>query len=292
MTGGGAGVDVVVVAYGPAHALADALAALRGRFPVLVVDNSSSSATAAVVNGAGARYVDAGANLGFAAAVNLALSHLADSGRDVLLLNPDARIDAGALSRLHEQLLAHPELAGVAPVQRVSGSDRPSRASWPWHTPAGAWAEAMGLSSPTPAIGPVLPRGCGPAPAPGRARRCGRLRRALLPLQRGRGLAETRRGRGWRVRLCPEVSAEHASGGTDSDGTRHQLRLHCAIERYVRKWYGPVGWTAYRAGTLFGLALRLVTQRGGRRAATARLARLYLTGPDRAARRAGAVPGT
>ena len=76
--------------------------------------------------------------------------------------------------------------------------------------------------------------------------------------------------RGWRVRLCPEVSAEHAAGGTDSDGTRHQLRLHCAIERYVRKWYGPVGWTAYRAGT----AVRAGppsrdSERGGRRAATA-----------------------
>jgi GT2 family glycosyltransferase len=97
--------------------------------------------------------------------------------------------------------------------------------------------------------------------------------------------------RGWRVRFCPDVVAQHASGGTETDTGRHRLRLHAAIERYVRKWYGRRGWALYRAGTLFGLTLRLVVQRGPRRRATTRLTRLYLTGPDRAARRAGAIPG-
>jgi GT2 family glycosyltransferase len=290
VTGGGAGIVVVVVAYGPADSLADALSALQDDYRVLVVDNSSSAATAGAAHRAGARYVDAGANLGFAAAVNVALSHLTSAGRDVLLLNPDARIDSGALARLHDQLLAQRDLACVAPAQHAPGSDRTSRARWPWHTPAGAWAEAIGLSrrrlrSPRYFLGGAVLL----------------LRRAAIDEVGGfderffmysededwqrRALA-----RGWRVRLCPEVSAEHAAGGTERDATRHQLRLHGAIERYVRKWYGPLGWTAYRAGTLFGLALRLAAQRGPRRAATTRLARVYLTGPDRAARRAGAVP--
>jgi hypothetical protein len=93
------------------------------------------------------------------------------------------------------------------------------------------------------------------------------------------------------VRFCPDVEAEHAGGGSETDLPTQQLRLHSAIERYVRKWYGTTGWSVYRAGTLFGQALRLVVQRGTRRPTTARLARLYLSGPDRAARRAGAVPG-
>ena len=103
-----------------------ALAALGGAVPGLVVDNSSSPATAAVVRSAGARYVDPGANLGFAAAVNLALAHLADPARDVLLLNPDARIDARrnwpACTRSSSPT---PTLACVAPAQHVPGSDGP-----------------------------------------------------------------------------------------------------------------------------------------------------------------------
>ncbi|HTZ08988.1 MAG TPA: glycosyltransferase, partial [Acidimicrobiales bacterium] len=137
--------DVVVVAYGDPATLGGALAALEGRYPVTVVDNSSSPATAAVVRGAGAAYVDPGANLGFPAAVNVALAARPDPGGDVLLLNPDARIDPATLGRLHAELRARPRAACVAPVLRGAGS-APSPNRWPWHTPAGAWAEALGLA--------------------------------------------------------------------------------------------------------------------------------------------------
>jgi hypothetical protein len=92
------------------------------------------------------------------------------------------------------------------------------------------------------------------------------------------------------VRYCPDITAEHAGGGTDASRTRVRLRLHAAIERYVRKWYGPVGWAVFRAGTLVGLALRVAGRGGARRRSAVALARLYLEGPDRAARRTGAVP--
>jgi GT2 family glycosyltransferase len=290
MTDSGAGLDVVIVAYGPPDSLARALATLGDAYPVLVVDNASSPATAAVVTAAGAQYVDPGANLGFAAAVNVALRHLGGRAGDVLLLNPDARIEAPALAQLHEVLLSHRDLACVAPSQHVPGSPVASRARWPWHTPAGAWADAIGLTR--------------------RRLRSDRyfLGGAVLLLRRSSldqigGFDERfflysededwqRRAlrRGWQVRFCPEVSAEHAAGGTETDATRHQLRLHAAIERYVRKWYGSGGWALYRAGTLVGLVLRLAVYRGARRRTSAALARLYLLGPDRAARRAGAVP--
>ena len=86
------------------------------------------------------------------------------------------------------------------------------------------------------------------------------------------------------------MTAEHGAGGTESDGDRLQLRLHASTERFIRKWYGTMGWELYRAGTLFGLVLRLARRGAGRRRRTARLARLYVTGPDRTARRTGAVP--
>ncbi len=282
--------DVVVVAYGAPDALAGALAPLADVCPLLVVDNSSSPLVEVVAKRAGAQYVDPGANLGFAAAVNLGLSRLRDPARDVLLLNPDARIDPAALGCLHRELIAHPDVACVAPVQHAPGSREPSRARWPWHTPAGAWAEAIGLArrrldSPRYFLG------------------------GAVLLLRKSALAEVgtfderfflycededwqrRAGqRGWRVLLCGDVEAEHGGGGTQADVAGQQLRLHAALERFVRKWYGPAGWAVYRSGTLFGLLLRLIVLRRTRRTTTVRLARLYVSGPDRAARRAGAVP--
>ena len=96
--------------------------------------------------------------------------------------------------------------------------------------------------------------------------------------------------RAGRCASAPTWRQNTAPAGPRATADRLQLRLHAAIERYIRKWYGTMGWELYRAGTLFGLVLRLARRGAGRRRRTARLARLYLTGPDRAARRTGAVP--
>jgi GT2 family glycosyltransferase len=284
------GIDVVVVAFGSPDLLAEALLTLGGASPVVVVDNSSSPATAALVRSAGARYVDPGTNLGFAAAVNVALAMLVDPGRDVLLLNPDARIDPGQLARLHRELIDHPDVACVAPAQTVHGSTSPSRARWPWHTPVGAWADALGLSRRRLESSRYFLGGAVLLLRKEALLDVGTFDERFFLYSEDEDWQHRAVDRGWRVRFCPAVFAEHATGGTETDATRLRLRLHAAIERYVRKWYGPWGWALYRAGTLVGLALRLIVHRGPRRRSTARLARLYLTGPDRAARRAGAVP--
>ena len=285
------GLSVVVVAYGPVSALGGALASLDGAYPVVVVDNASSPEARAIAEAAGARYLDPGRNLGFAGAVNVALAHRPAPSDDVLLLNPDARIAAPELERLHNLLRADRSLACVAPAQRDPVSGEPTRASWPWHTPGASWAEAVGLT-----------------------RRRLRSRRYFLGgavlLVSGDALADVgpfderfflyneeedwqRRAlaRGWRVRYCPEITASHHPGSTDGDPERHRARLHAAIERYVRKWYGPGGWAVYRSGMVVGQALRALVRRGAAGQGAARLARLYLRGPDREARRTGAVPG-
>jgi len=290
VSGRDAPVDVVIVAFGAPDTLAGALEGLAGSQPVVVVDNSSSPDTARLAHAAGARYVDAGANLGFGAAVNAALEHLGPSGRDVLLLNPDARITPENLVRLHGLLLADDGLACVAPAQHGPAGGA-TRARWPWHTPASAWLEAVGLARwrldseryflggavllvrrrAWDDVGPFDPRYF--------------LYAEDEDWQR-RALA-----RGWRVRFCPEVSAEHAGGRTERDPERLRLRLHAATERYIRKWYGLPGWALYRAGVLAGAGVRLLVQGGARRRAWAALGRIYLVGPDRAARRAGALAG-
>ena len=92
----------------------------------------------------GVRYLDPGRNGGFAAGVNHALADRLAPDADVLLLNPDAVIDADGVRRLHRALRTEPDLASVGPRQ-VDGHGRAARAAWPFPTPWGAVVEALGL---------------------------------------------------------------------------------------------------------------------------------------------------
>src|SRR4051794_19368358 len=62
---------VLIVAYRSDDHLLDCLVALGGSRAVTVIDNEGSASTQELVSAAGARYVAAPANVGFAAAVNL-----------------------------------------------------------------------------------------------------------------------------------------------------------------------------------------------------------------------------
>src|SRR5207247_2588643 len=83
-------------------------------------------------------------NLGFAKAVNQALR--VASGRSFLLLNPDTRVEVGALQRLTDFMESHPE-AGIVGgnVAGFDGRHEPaSHRSIP--TPATAFYRLSGLS--------------------------------------------------------------------------------------------------------------------------------------------------
>ncbi len=280
-------VHVLVVAYGDPAALDDCLGALGGGYPVVVVDNSSSPQTRAVAVRAGARYLDSGENLGFAAAVNLGLGVVARPGVDVLLLNPDAVIGIEDLERLRRALHAGPSVACVAPAQRRPGSDKASPVCWPFPTPSRAWAEAVGLGRFIHGWGYVIASVL--------------LVRAEAFLDVG-GLDEgfflyaeeadwERRAtrRGWSVSYCPEASAVHVGAATDPDPDRRQVRFHAGIETYVRKWHGAPGWRSYQAATVL-TALRRAAVSRDRRRPSLRLARLYARGPARVALQGGLIP--
>jgi len=282
-----------VVAYGDPGALAGCLDTLGGHYPVVVVDNSSTAATRDVAIGAGAQYLDPGENLGFAAAVNVGLRVVGLPDVDVLLLNPDARIQPEDIERLRDVLAEDHAAVCVAPSYRVPGSAREATPWWPWITPAKAWAEAIGVHR----------------VASGK----GFLSGAVLVV-RGKALFDVgpfderfflyaedqdwqRRAlaRGWQLRHCPQATAEHLVGGTESDIVRLQLRLHSSLERYLRKWYKRRGWFVYRTGVLLGQSVRwlahsITRRRPEARRIAARLCRMYMAGPDRTALRTGAVP--
>ncbi|WP_454051174.1 glycosyltransferase [Cellulomonas sp. Marseille-Q8402] len=284
-----AGVDaggdpvVVVVAYGAAGLLERALAPVAGTLPVVVVDNSGDEAVRRVALAAGARYLDPGANLGFGAAVNLGVrtAHADHPGADVLLLNPDARVDVDGVRALHRRLRAEGDAAAVGPAQ-VDEDGVPARVRWPFPTPAGAWRQAAGLGLPEPAahvdgfvIGSVL------------------LLRAAALAQVG-GFDEAyflyseetdwqRRAHdaGWRSVVAQDVLAEHVGGGTSSDPTRRETHFHASQERYFRRHHGPAGWASVRAAVALGAVPRAALP-GERGASARRRLRLYLRGPLRA----------
>jgi glycosyltransferase involved in cell wall biosynthesis/GT2 family glycosyltransferase len=271
-------VEVVVVAYGAAGLLERALAPLAGALPVTVVDNSGDAAVRRVAEAAGARYVDPGANLGFGAAVNVALRDPQVPGADVLLLNPDARIDVDGVRALHRRLRAEPRAAAVGPAQTDDGGAA-ARVLWPFPTPAGVWRQEAGLGVPDThegfVIGSVL------------------LLRAEALAQVG-GFDERyflyseetdwqRRAHdaGWRSVVADEVRAQHVGGGTSTDPTRRETHFHASQERYLRTHHGAVGWTVARAAVVLGSVPRSALPGDRGRAARLRL-RLYLRGPLRA----------
>ncbi|WP_166509566.1 glycosyltransferase [Blastococcus sp. TF02-8] len=270
---------VVVVAFHGAEKLDTCLEALEQAAPVVVVDNSSDPAVETVARRHAAAYVDAGGNLGFAAGVNLGISR-APSGRDILLLNPDAVLTAPGLRSLHEALHAPgaERIAALSPglVDPVSGQHQQVR--WPLPTPGRMWREALGMTRlrvpPLEfCVGAVLL-----LRAEALAQVGGFDERFFLYAEetdwQQRAIAA-----GWRIEELPSVIAAHEGAGTSTDPSRREVHFHAGTETYIRKWFGWSGWASYRAAAVLGALLRGLTLRGRRGAAARARAALYLRGP-------------
>ena len=270
-------VEIVVVAYGAPDMLRVALEPVAG-MTVTVVDNSSLAEIAAICEELGVRYIDSGANLGFGAAVNVALSDRRAPDADVLLLNPDARVSRDQIGALRVALHAAPDLASVGPVQ-TDDSGRAARVEWPFPTPANAWLEAIGLgrlqSGPRFVIGSVLL-----LRAEALAQVGGFDERFFLYAEET-DWAYRASLLGWRHAAVPGAQAVHAGGGTSSDSRRRDAHFYASQERYLRKHFGAVGWQVARVANWAGAMARAIALPGadGRRAR--RRAAAYRLGPVR-----------
>ena len=89
---------------------------------IIVVDNASSDGSAdAVRRWPSVRVIETGANLGFSRGNNVGIR--ASEGANLLLLNSDTIVPAGAIDRLLSTLDRHPEVAIVGPrLVDASGS--------------------------------------------------------------------------------------------------------------------------------------------------------------------------
>lgn len=274
--------QVIVVAYGPPDLLDDCLAALAGELPVTVVDNSSLAATRDVVERHGARYVDAGANLGFGAGVNLGLATLAGLGHggdDVLLLNPDVRVGAEALRAVQAKAYAGPRVAAVGATQVDPATGRAARVWWPFPSPAAAWLEALGLGRLRRqrhfAIGSIL------LLRADALREVGTFDERFFLYAEETDWQKRARESGWTVAVSA-VDASHIGGGTSADPAARERHFHAGLERFVRKHHGRLGWAVFRGGMIAGAAVRGRVLPGRRGEAARRRLALYLRGPVRA----------
>ncbi|MFI5179855.1 MAG: glycosyltransferase family 2 protein [Thermoanaerobaculia bacterium] len=117
-------VAVVIVTWNSAAHVADAVRSVPDGVSAVVVDNASGDGSAEVARRAGARVVEAGANLGFGPACNVGAEVSAPS-EAILFLNPDAALvdGAGALAALLAALDADPDVAAVAPALSGDGQE-------------------------------------------------------------------------------------------------------------------------------------------------------------------------
>jgi len=111
-------VSIVIVSYNARADLERCLASLASNRPVashevIVVDNASTDGSGDAARAAGVQVIDAGQNLGFARANNIGIR--ASHGRNVLLLNSDTVVPAGAVDGLLSELTGEPAIAVVGP---------------------------------------------------------------------------------------------------------------------------------------------------------------------------------
>ena len=270
-------VEVVVVAYGHPDLLRDALEPVVG-MTITVVDNSSLVEIEALCRELGVRYIDAGANLGFAAAVDIALRRRVLPDADLLLLNPDARISADGVVALQRALHESSDLASVGPAQ-VDDEGRASQVSWFFPTPAKAWLEAMGLAGlrrgPRFVIGAVLML---------RAEalaQVGEFDERFFLYAEETDWAYRAHLLGWRHREVDTVQAFHRGAGTSTDSREREVHFHASQERYFRKHFGLWGWRSARAAAWLGSLARALVLPGARGRESRRRAALYRLGPLR-----------
>src|SRR6266536_2185235 len=131
-------IDIAIVTFESHQTVGRCLASLQGalrngRIHPILVDNGSNDGTASLVatNFPWVDLIEAGRNLGFAAATNLAIRR--GSSPIVLALNPDTELPPGSLDQLLDLFDAHPGVAVIGPrLEREDGTfDRAARRSFP-----------------------------------------------------------------------------------------------------------------------------------------------------------------
>lgn len=233
------------------------------RFELLVVDNGSSAPLPP-----GLRVLRPGTNLGFAGGANAGVAEA--KGEIVLILNPDAISEAGALENLLAGFAAWPDAAGLAP--RLVGPDGQPQFAWqlrrlpsPLNLVLQAFPGFGGVSQggTEPEAGAVVEQ---PAAAALAFRRealaaVGGFDAGFFPAWfEDVDLARRLQDRGLVLRYWPAARFRHGLGSTVPRlGYGRFLSIYYRnLSRYLAKHHGGAWALAARAALVPGIALRLV----------------------------------
>ena len=240
-------VGVVVVTWQSEATIEACLRSIPDGVPVVVVDNDSGDATGDRVRTVRpeAFWLPAGGNLGFGRACNLGAERL--PGHDVLFLNPDARLEAGAMERLHAYLLEHPGVGMVGP-RLLDAKGLPE---WSWGDGPTVWREAIRSRRVRRGEVPPVPSGCVDWVTGG----CCLVRREAFEAVTGfdpgyflyfedLDLCRRIRTAGFEVHLVAEANAVHARGhSSEQAGDRVRRHYRDGQRRYYAKHRrGPEYW--------------------------------------------------
>lgn len=259
---------VIVAATGGCDLLRACLRSLEfhppstGRPRVWVIDNASRDGTVAMVAAEfpAVRLVALGRNAGFCVANNIALART--EAAQVLLLNPDTELSAGALDHALAALAEHSDAAvvGVRLVRPDGSFDHAAKRSFP--TLVGALGHFTGLGAATSAW-PRLAQYRAPTLAEHERGEVDAVNGAFMLVRRSAirevGLLDQRYGMygedldwcyrfkraGWRVLYEGGATVLHVKGATSvlqrgrgrHRGLRTNVAFHRAMGRFYRKFH-------------------------------------------------------
>ena len=230
------------------------------RFELIVVDNGSS----APLDLGPARLVRPERNLGFGGGANAGAAEA--RGAILLILNPDAVPEEGALDRLLEGFVALPDAAGLAP--KLVGPGGESQAGWqlrrlpsPWRLllQAFPFAGAPRTGS-EPGAGAAVEQPAAAALALRREAFDGFDEGFHLAWFEDVDLARRLKKRGLVLRYWPAAVFRHDLGSTvPTLGYGRFLWIYYRnLTRYLRKHHGPAWSLAARIALVPGMAVRLL----------------------------------
>ena len=249
------------------------------RFEVIVVDNASSDGTVAAIEQRWphVQVVAMDVNAGFARANNIGFARA--RGRFVLVLNPDTRVEPGALDELTAWLEAHPRAGVVAPrLVNVDGTDQRTARRFPT-----AAAALFGRRSPLTRWFPANPwsrrflagldhigddpftidwvSGAAMMVPATAVSRTGGFDEAFFLFWEDADWCRRLADDGYQVWCVPRACIVHDEGATRSHGwsPRVAYHFHRGAYLYWRNHHAPQPWNPTRWLAAAGLAARAVS---------------------------------
>lgn len=140
----------IVVTHDSASVLPTCLRSLQPQVAglggeLVVVDNASNDASVAIARRHGARVIESGRNLGFAAGCNLGAQ--GTTAELIVLVNPDSELDDGCLADLRAVQRTYPRTGPIGGRARLADGRYDRRAVMGWPRLRGAVSFALGLDA-------------------------------------------------------------------------------------------------------------------------------------------------